>query len=177
MILRALGYVSDTQVDPGESYDFCWDTAWELSDQIGLTGGEYNENCGTVLGSGGFRRADLAVISWGALDASPKSGETLRSTAVSAGAVSLSALRVVRAAGGYGQISNTYYAGSDDELAALLRAGIPELPDFMPVYREINQASATRGKSITRRRKSSPTRSAESSSFGTPVTASMWTRG
>ena len=138
MILRALGYVSNTEVAPGESYDFCWDSAWELSDQIGLTSGEYNENCGTVLGSGGFRRADLAVISWGALDAVPKSGETLRSTAVSAGAVSLSALRVVRAAGGYGQISNTYYAGSDDELAALLRAGIPELPYAIPVFREIH---------------------------------------
>ncbi|MDD6188917.1 MAG: S-layer homology domain-containing protein [Clostridiales bacterium] len=48
-VLRALGYESDR--------DFKWDTAWELSDKIGLTEGEYT-------GEGEFLRGDLAIISY-----------------------------------------------------------------------------------------------------------------
>ena len=53
LVLRALGYESGT--------DFQWDKAWELSDQIGLTSGQYNENTKT------FTRGDVAVISYNAL--------------------------------------------------------------------------------------------------------------
>lgn len=53
LVLRALGYESGT--------DFQWNKAWELSDQIGLTNGQYNENTKT------FTRGDVAVISYNAL--------------------------------------------------------------------------------------------------------------
>lgn len=48
-VLRALGYESET--------DFQWNKAWELSDQIGLTAGEYDANTTS------FARGDVAVIS------------------------------------------------------------------------------------------------------------------
>lgn len=51
-VLRALGYQSGT--------DFQWDKAWELSNQIGMTNGEYN-------GSDIFTRGDVAIISYHAL--------------------------------------------------------------------------------------------------------------
>ena len=47
-VLRALGYDS--------SKDFKWDAAWELSDELGLTNGQYNE-------SSSFNRGDVAIIS------------------------------------------------------------------------------------------------------------------
>lgn len=52
-VLRALGYTSGT--------DFQWDSAWELSDEIGLTNGEYNASTTT------FSRGDVAIISYNAL--------------------------------------------------------------------------------------------------------------
>lgn len=52
-ILRALGYDSST--------DFQWDRAWELSDALGLTAGEYSAQ--TAL----FTRGDTAIISAAAL--------------------------------------------------------------------------------------------------------------
>ena len=52
-VLRALGYDSNT--------DFQWDKAWELSDALGLTSGEYNAQ--TDL----FTRGDTAIISAAAL--------------------------------------------------------------------------------------------------------------
>jgi len=51
-VLRALGYDS--------SSDFAWDSAWELSDRIGLTHGEYD-------GTTEFTRGDVALISRNAL--------------------------------------------------------------------------------------------------------------
>ncbi len=51
-ILRALGYKSGT--------DFQWDKAWELSNKIGLTKGQYDN-------STQFMRGDVAVISYKAL--------------------------------------------------------------------------------------------------------------
>lgn len=51
-VLRALGYSSDT--------DFQWDKAWELSDSIGLTEGQYDANST-------FTRGDLAIVSNNAL--------------------------------------------------------------------------------------------------------------
>lgn len=52
-ILRALGYA--------DGADFQWDKAWELSDKIGLTSGEYN---GSTVS---FLRGDVANISCTAL--------------------------------------------------------------------------------------------------------------
>jgi len=73
-VLRALGYDSST--------DFKWDAAWELSDKLGITNGEYNAETTEFL------RGDVAVISDAALDASLKgSGDTLLQTLQNAGAV------------------------------------------------------------------------------------------
>ncbi|MCI8595124.1 MAG: S-layer homology domain-containing protein [Oscillospiraceae bacterium] len=52
LVLRALGYDSKT--------DFQWNKAWELSDKIGLTSGNYSTNSA-------FTRGDLALISYHAL--------------------------------------------------------------------------------------------------------------
>ena len=49
-VLRALGYDSGT--------DFQWDKAWELSDKIGLTNGQYN------ISTTNFTRGDVAFISY-----------------------------------------------------------------------------------------------------------------
>ena len=48
-VLRALGYKSGV--------DFSWDKAWELTDKLGLTDGQYNAE------SGIFVRGDIALIS------------------------------------------------------------------------------------------------------------------
>lgn len=62
-VLRALGYESGT--------DFQWDEPWKLSDQIGLTNGQYNENTS-------FNRGDVAIISNKALRITNKAtGATL----------------------------------------------------------------------------------------------------
>lgn len=61
-VLRALGYSSAT--------DFKWDSAWEFSDKIGMTNGEYSaEN------NSDFLRADVAVISNDALDVKLKGSD------------------------------------------------------------------------------------------------------
>ena len=60
-VLRALGYVS------GE--DFAWDSAWELSDELGFTAGQYNETTAVFL------RSDVASISFDALSAIMKEHE------------------------------------------------------------------------------------------------------
>ena len=62
-VLRALGY-------DDAAGDFAWDSAWELSDELGLTDGEYGaEN------SAQFLRADVALISADALDMQLKGSE------------------------------------------------------------------------------------------------------
>ncbi|MBQ5797333.1 MAG: S-layer homology domain-containing protein [Firmicutes bacterium] len=53
-VLKALGY------EVGK--DFQWNKAWELSDELGITDGRYNENNKTFL------RGDIAMISDDALD-------------------------------------------------------------------------------------------------------------
>ncbi len=64
-ILRALGYES--------GIDFQWDSAWELSDQIGLTDGQFN------FETANFTRRDVAIVSNNALDVWYKDGSaTLR---------------------------------------------------------------------------------------------------
>ena len=64
-VLRALGYESGG--------DFAWDAAWELSDEIGLTNGEYNADTAS------FTRGDVAVISYNALSCTVKGGDTMLS--------------------------------------------------------------------------------------------------
>ena len=59
LVLRALGY-KDSEGD------FSWDKAWELSDNIGITAGEYG------TGSHQFLRADVALISNDALSSKIK---------------------------------------------------------------------------------------------------------
>jgi len=63
LVLRALGYNSST--------DFKWDAAWELSDELGFTSGEYSAETTTFL------RGDVAIISCAALNAKLKNEETL----------------------------------------------------------------------------------------------------
>ena len=64
-VLRALGYESGS--------DFSWDSAWVLSDEIGLTAGQYDASAKSFL------RGDVAIISNAALDIRCKgSEETLR---------------------------------------------------------------------------------------------------
>lgn len=62
-ILRALGYESGV--------DFQWNKAWELSDQIGLTAGQYNANTTE------FTRGDVATISFNALYCKVKGSDTM----------------------------------------------------------------------------------------------------
>lgn len=63
-VLRALGYESGS--------DFQWDKAWELTDKIGITNGEYNANS-TI-----FLRGDVVIISNNALPIQQKgNGQTL----------------------------------------------------------------------------------------------------
>lgn len=67
-VLRALGYDS--------SKDFKWNAAWELSDSLGLTNGEYN-----AANNGNFLRGNVALISHSALDINLKDSSTpLRDT-------------------------------------------------------------------------------------------------
>ena len=61
-VLRALGYSSDT--------DFAWDSAWTLSDQLGITDGRY------TAATKAFSRGDVAIVSRNALYAQLKDGET-----------------------------------------------------------------------------------------------------
>ena len=63
-ILRALGY-------DDASGDFAWDRAWELSDELGITGGEYG-----AANSASFTRGDAALISLSALSQTLKGSET-----------------------------------------------------------------------------------------------------
>ena len=60
-VLRSMGYQSGT--------DFAVDKAWWLSDQLGITQGEYKT-------SGAFTRGDMALISWNSLNAPRKSDGT-----------------------------------------------------------------------------------------------------
>ena len=60
LLLRALGYE--------DGKDFTWSTPWTLTDQLGITDGDYTAQTATFL------RADAAVVSANALYA-PKKGE------------------------------------------------------------------------------------------------------
>ena len=70
-VLRALGYVSGT--------DFAWDSAWTLTDTLGMTSGQYNAKT-----NGSFLRAAAALVSVFALSTAGKAGKTLYETIFSA---------------------------------------------------------------------------------------------
>lgn len=57
-VLRALGYESGT--------DFEWNKAWELSDELGITSGQYNAS------TTNFTRGDVVIISFNALSVKMK---------------------------------------------------------------------------------------------------------
>ena len=77
-VLRALGYESGK--------DFEWDKAWELSDKLGFTNGEYNAS------SKEFTRGDVAVISFNALSAIHKeTGGSLFEILIENGAITQAA--------------------------------------------------------------------------------------
>lgn len=70
-ILRALGYSSST--------DFKWNEAWVLSDQLGITSGEYGADSS-------FKRADVCTVSVSSLNATQKNSiQTLADKLVSEG--------------------------------------------------------------------------------------------
>jgi hypothetical protein len=62
-VLRAMGYSSET--------DFAWNRAWELSDELGFTSGEFNAANNTA-----FLRGGVASISFNALGAKMKDTDT-----------------------------------------------------------------------------------------------------
>lgn len=96
MVLRSLGYDSAS--------DFRWDDPWPLSDQIGLTHGDYSN-------ASAFTRGDVAIISCRALNAkingtSKTLGETL-SLPVPADSVSLDQSDVTLSVGDSLQLTAT----------------------------------------------------------------------
>lgn len=60
LLLRALGYE--------DGKDFTWSTPWTLTDQLGITDGDYTAQTATFL------RADAAVVSANALYCPQKGG-------------------------------------------------------------------------------------------------------
>lgn len=73
-VLRALGYADGT--------DFKWNTAWTLSDTVGITDGEYNASTTSFL------RGDVAQVCANALSAVRKgSDQTLLAWLLAAGAI------------------------------------------------------------------------------------------
>ena len=95
-LLRALGYS-----DSGSAPDFTWQTALDKARETGvLTAGEY-----TLLTDNTFLRAQVAYVSYYALDASMKSGGTLLAHLDAVGALDADAVNTVR-----GQVSVTRIA-------------------------------------------------------------------
>lgn len=81
-VLRALGYKSGT--------DFQWDSAWTLSDKIGMTNGEYNE-----ANNDTFLRSGVASISYAALFAEEISDRKLYESLIDKGVFSYEKFKTV----------------------------------------------------------------------------------
>ena len=77
-VLRALGYSSES--------DFAWDKAWELSDELGLTSGEYD------AATRNFTRGDVAAISFNALTVVTSTGKPLYKDLIDRGAITREAV-------------------------------------------------------------------------------------
>lgn len=95
-VLRALRYVSGK--------DFEWDKAWELTDKLAITTGQYNEEKAT------FTRGDVVEISYNAMFADvQKTGKTLFESLKQNGIVSKDAVL------GYLQYNETKFQKSDEK--------------------------------------------------------------
>lgn len=87
-VLRALGYT--------EGIDFQYASAWNFSDQIGLTSGQYNENTKS------FTRGDIVSVSYNALTSTQKNGSALIKTLCDKHAVEtgkIDSIKLAKAAG------------------------------------------------------------------------------
>lgn len=80
-ILRSLGYIS------GE--DFEWDSAWTLTDKLGITDGEFDEDNNDLL------RGDVALVSLATLFVEVKEGNKLITVLIEAKAVEAEAAMAV----------------------------------------------------------------------------------
>ena len=81
-VLRALGYV--------DGVSFTWDTAWELTDSLGITDGEFQS------AGASFLRGDMVLVSLFALEQPlAGSGTTLIGSLIEAGAVPADAAKQV----------------------------------------------------------------------------------
>lgn len=66
-VLRALGYSSDI--------DFAWDSAWTMTDTLGITSGKYGaDSPGEYTTDSPFTRGDAVIVSVNALDKTVKDG-------------------------------------------------------------------------------------------------------
>ena len=89
-VLRALGYSSDS--------DFKWNAAWELTDQLGITAGEYDAS------TAAFDRGDVVKISYAALGVFVKgTGGTLGEKLLDEGVFTVQQYLDAMAAAGYGE--------------------------------------------------------------------------
>ena len=87
-VLRALGYSSDS--------DFKWNAAWELTDQLGITAGEYDAS------TAAFDRGDVVKISYAALGVFVKgTGGTLGEKLLDEGVFTVQQYLDAMAAAGY----------------------------------------------------------------------------
>lgn len=142
-VLRALGYESGK--------DFSWDSAWTLTDTLGMTSGQYN-----AKSNGSFLRADAALVSVFALSTAGKAGKTLYETIFSAKLPQTLADTIDRLAGrtpkrdtsrakaGYGKYLDTLHLPdilgkpqySQAEIRQMLDYSLDELRDA--IYSEAN---------------------------------------
>ena len=123
-VLRALGYQSGT--------DFQWNASWKLSDALGITNGQYNNNSK-------FTRGDAAVISEAALSANKKgSNERLIDVLLANGSVSNSAVLL----NGYNKdtekITVHFYPLTEDEENAYHKQSGPSRGNDEYDYYDIN---------------------------------------
>jgi hypothetical protein len=78
-VLRAFGY-------DDAAGDFAWGTAWELTDELGITQGQFNAQ------NSSLNRGELAIVSLSALLAEGPDGTTLLDTLIAKGAIDEDAL-------------------------------------------------------------------------------------
>ena len=88
-ILRALGYSSDS--------DFRWDAAWELTNELGITAGEYDA-------AASFDRGDVVMTSYSALSATVTGEDfTLAEKLLTEGVFTVEQFQAAMVIAGYGE--------------------------------------------------------------------------
>ena len=88
-VLRALGYSSDS--------DFRWDAAWELTNELGITAGEYDA-------AASFDRGDVVMTSCSALSATVKGEDfTLAEKLLNEGVFTVEQFQAAMVIAGYGE--------------------------------------------------------------------------